>query len=511
MAAEARAMLDALMGSDRNDVIPDVSSHHHPDSTNSTPAHTWGNKNKKSCYDSDICPLYCAWGVDVYDLFTNTKSALGPNPYVCQADARTEFEGLPQHEKDRLGFEGMLCRKLSDLVRGCDRIVMRNKEKLRQEIARAAKARGDTIHVATSVKEELIVEAAECMAELEVKEEDVKGWIQELEALDGEWKDMWKDYKVLEKEIELEQKKLKEQKELETKVKAEEHHDEALKQEEEPASEAKDGHEPVKQEDTNIKQDPEPVKLEDASKEGECCESPATTDDKKEETPEPPQVKFQSLQTKLYKNSSLQQKLLTKLNASTSQSIVPLRDTLQNLTKQLYYIRTDTSYDKTVCEVSGNFMSSRDAEERIAAHYAGKQYVGWKMVREKLKELEKKFGRGGPPPMSRGGPGGYHGGGGGGPPVGHGGGGYGGPGGGPPPNHRGPPPGHYHGGSSSHRGDRRHHRERSRSRDRSDGRWERDRGGSSHSHSSHRGYKSSSSGSGRYHGSGGGRRDRRHR
>lgn len=40
---------------------------------------------------------------------------------------------------------------------------------------------------------------------------------------------------------------------------------------------------------------------------------------------------------------------------------------------------------------------SRDAEERIAAHYAGKQYVGWKAVRTKLAELEKKF-RGRPPP-----------------------------------------------------------------------------------------------------------------
>jgi hypothetical protein len=36
-------------------------------------------------------------------------------------------------------------------------------------------------------------------------------------------------------------------------------------------------------------------------------------------------------------------------------------------------------------------MLSRDAEERIAAHYAGKQYVGWKAVRAKLAELEKKF------------------------------------------------------------------------------------------------------------------------
>merc|ERR1719162_1219876 len=94
-------------------------------------------------------------------------------------------------------------------------------------------------------------------------------------------------------------------------------------------------------------------------------------------------------------------KLITKISIDTSQTIVPLRDNLQNFTKQLYYVKTDMSSDKTVCEVSGNFMSSRDAEERIAAHYAGKQYVGWKLVREKFKELQKKFSRGGgghPPP-----------------------------------------------------------------------------------------------------------------
>ena len=72
----------------------------------------------------------------------------------------------------------------------------------------------------------------------------------------------------------------------------------------------------------------------------------------------------------------------------------PLRDNTDNLLRQLQYLRSDTSTDKVVCEVSGNFMSSRDADERIAAHYAGKQYVGWKLVRDKLKELQKRGFRG---------------------------------------------------------------------------------------------------------------------
>jgi len=110
-----------------------------------------------------------------------------------------------------------------------------------------------------------------------------------------------------------------------------------------------------------------------------------------------------------------------------------------------------------VCEMSGNFMSTRDAEERIAAHYAGKQYVGWKMVREKFQELEKKsrnWGRpmGGPPP-------GQH--------EGSRGGGY------------GPPPGQGYGGGrpGGYHDNRGHDQRRERSRERDNhSRWERDRG-----------------------------------
>ena len=111
--------------------------------------------------------------------------------------------------------------------------------------------------------------------------------------------------------------------------------------------------------------------------------------------------------------SAQKDKLSTLLHIqSLSLQLPPLRDNTDNLLRQLQYLRSDTSTDKVVCEVSGNFMSSRDADERIAAHYAGKQYVGWKLVRDKLKELQKKGcggggggGMGGDP---RGGGGGYN-------------------------------------------------------------------------------------------------------
>jgi hypothetical protein len=209
-------------------------------------------------------------------------------------------------------------------------------------------------------------------------------------------------------------------------------------------------------------------------------------DDKKDETnhDNPDHIavdKINQVKSRLYVLSSEQQKIIAKIANLTAQTIVPLRDSLQNLTKQLYYVKTDMSEDKTVCEVSGNFMSFRDAEERIAAHYAGKQYVGWKMVRDKFKELDQKaknwmpVGGGGGAPV--------------GPPVGVG--RYGGGGGGsnrggygPPQPTRGgygypPPPPTGQGRSrQGDRGYRGHYdrNDRSRSRDRDNHRWERDRG-----------------------------------
>merc|ERR1719469_1118630 len=94
---------------------------------------------KRSCFDPKICPLYCAWGVDVKELIINTKSDIGANAFLVDVDAHGEFQSLPPIEKERLGYEFMLYRKLQDLVRSCDRTVSRNKEKLRNEISRAMK------------------------------------------------------------------------------------------------------------------------------------------------------------------------------------------------------------------------------------------------------------------------------------------------------------------------------------------------------------------------------------
>eukprot|EP00747_Dinoflagellata_sp_TGD_P158967 gnl/TRDRNA2_/TRDRNA2_177860_c0_seq6.p1 gnl/TRDRNA2_/TRDRNA2_177860_c0~~gnl/TRDRNA2_/TRDRNA2_177860_c0_seq6.p1 ORF type:complete len:277 (-),score=1.95 gnl/TRDRNA2_/TRDRNA2_177860_c0_seq6:1267-2097(-) len=46
-----------------------------------------------------------------------------------------------------------------------------------------------------------------------------------------------------------------------------------------------------------------------------------------------------------------------------------------------------------VCEICGVFINSTDNEARRADHYNGKQYLGWKAIRDKLRELENKTSR----------------------------------------------------------------------------------------------------------------------
>lgn len=490
MAAEARAMLDALMGQDRNASIVTASS-------TADGNQDWDSlRKKKSCYDRDVCPLYCAWGVDVYELFTNTKSDLGPNPYQVRDDAREEYLSLPEHEKERLGFEHMLHRKLGELVRSCDRIVSRNKEKLRQEIAQAAKKRGantNRIDPVTDVSNEMICEAAEIMADLELQEDQVRELLKELMNINVEWKELWNELQMLFLKQESNGKcnNIAGESSVES---DNSRNDDVVVADAAHGGDSEIGTDTdhvhgsvavaVAVADTNrdvnndpeTKQEPDGENISQDKRQGETGTSVMDEE------------RIQNIKSRLYALSSEQQKIIGKIANMTTQTIVPLRDSLQNLTKQLYYVKTDMSEDKTVCEVSGNFMSFRDAEERIAAHYAGKQYVGWKMVREKFKELDQKARNwrptgssipGGVPPP---GIGRYDSGGSGGGGGSHNarGGGYG-----PPARGHGyPPPVSGHGGHSRNRdrgygrghgsyGDR---SDRSRSRDRDSQRWERDRG-----------------------------------
>ena len=391
MASEARAMLDALMGSDRDHSLPVGAS---TSKVNDGDMWAGSRGNKKSCYDRDICPLYCAWGVDVFDLFTNTKSDLGANPYITQEDARAEFLSLPDHEKDRLGYEHMLHRKLGDLVRGCDRIVTRNKDKLRAEVAKAARARGadgNRIDPVTEVKEEVLMETAECMADLELREEEVAQMVEKLVQLDREWKELWKQSQVLrtgengeiandsdmlekkstevngtyddedEKGNEFVKKDTSETAATVTKVKDEILNEHPAGNTEESANvaikseiENHAGNEEEWNQGENSKADMniEVNGNEQLSTEKKGSDKPQTENtqtagkegtEKEEEQTQTggcaPSEKIEELMPKLYGISSEQQALISSLTSITSQNIMPLRENLQGLQKQLYYIR----------------------------------------------------------------------------------------------------------------------------------------------------------------------------
>jgi hypothetical protein len=400
MADEARAMLDALMGADRNAPVEGASgiSSHFGGGGGGGGGPT--RRQKRSCYDPDVCPLYCAWslssqeeptwaesvaanegmgGIDVYDLFTNTKSDIGTNPRRVDDHAREEFAGLPDHEKRRLGYEDMLARKLLDLVRQCDRTVARNKEKLRREVAQAMKQRtdgsgmGNREDLIVTVNEEMLEKCASSVAQATLIEEDMSSLVEKMEGLEREEEEL---LKVLAAEEAAAADVIKEK---------------AMNEEEKQS-------EPLKKKKKKSK-DKDKDKVKDAA---------AVAAEEIAAEVHPPKV----VDPRLLELERAKLTTLLELQSLVLQ-LPPLRDNTDNLLRQLQYLRSDTSTDKVVCEVSGNFMSSRDADERIAAHYAGKQYVGWKLVRDKLKELQKRGlplsggggggGAGGPPPP-RGGP-----------------------------------------------------------------------------------------------------------
>jgi hypothetical protein len=338
MADEARAMLDALMGQDRNmSSIVAASS----DGGNQT---NWDSlRKKKSCYDKEICPLYCAWGSDLFELFTNTKSDLGPNPYEVRDDAREEYLSLPDHEKDRLGFERMLHRKLGDLVRSCDRIVMRNKEKLRQEIAKAARARGTNatrIDPVTDVSDDMIRDAAEIMADLELREEEVKVMLHDMLKIDQQWKTLWNTLQHLEQDL--------------INRPDNDGDDDGNVGDNDDAHKA-DNPSDILPSDTDTHTDtgPESTNGPEPSVDGdkdsktnakESKEDPQPSTKVTKEDPQPSkeaqEAKIKESKSKLYILSAEQQKIIAAISSLTSTIIVPLRDNLQNITKQLYYVKT---------------------------------------------------------------------------------------------------------------------------------------------------------------------------
>ena len=448
MADEARSILDSLMGGDRNALLPPGTAVPRPKKRNNASSSsatsslhnhqplTLPTKRSKSCYDADVDPLYCAWGVNVYELFVNTKSDLGVlNPFVPDDGARSEYLSLPKHEQERLGFEHALFVKLQDLVRQCDRAVSRNKEKLEQEIQRnAAKNNNATTAVGggrisdfyvNDIDEGAIVQLAQCQLRLDAVEKEV---LQILETMDG--------HVVNQRQLE--------SKINEVKVKLIDMEDKLQFDKGVPLPDVEDaadgvplpdtgdgapGEDVVKSEvDVVMKSEDDVVVKAESTADSSIKAEPASDIVKvesgahTEETNAEPtngvnptdlellRLEMEQLTKELDDVILMKQRSQFDL-ARKIQQYAPLQDSAEQQRKHLHFVKSDITMDKTVCEVSGNFMSARDADERIAAHYAGKQYVGWKLVRDKFKEMQQQYGRYGPPrPQRRDDAGGRHGG-----------------------------------------------------------------------------------------------------
>jgi hypothetical protein len=379
---EARNLLDSLFGGDRNAPLPPGAAiptkRKRTDGTSG--ASSGGGemmllprKKSKSCYDKDIDPLFTAWGVDVYDLFVNTKSDLGANPYVVDDKAHAEFLSLPEHEQERLGLQYFLFQKLQELVRSCDRTVTRNKEKLAQELNRKLSARGGQDFV-QDVDEGAIESLARAVIQVQELKEVVSNKLTELE------------------EVTRKEKTVKEQLEPLLLIKQTKAKDDPANGEGDTDAGGDDGKEAnikTEEEEAEVASAVEVTKKEEESTDNQVIEK------EEEDTPE-----LQKLHMELGMLTLQKQRILCDIALAMTR-LGPIQESVVSLHRNLNYVKSDISTDKTVCDVSGNFMSARDADERIAAHYAGKQYVGWKLVRTKFQEMQLKYGRYGPPPPGR--------------------------------------------------------------------------------------------------------------
>ncbi|KAK0710061.1 hypothetical protein B0T26DRAFT_723954 [Lasiosphaeria miniovina] len=97
MAAEQRKLLEQLMGGGMA-----------------------SRSAQLSLTDQKVCRSYLA-GTCPHDLFTNTKQDLGACPKVHSEALKAEYEGLPEAERKRMGFDFDYCKDLQKYIDDCNR------------------------------------------------------------------------------------------------------------------------------------------------------------------------------------------------------------------------------------------------------------------------------------------------------------------------------------------------------------------------------------------------------
>ncbi|XP_050225832.1 uncharacterized protein LOC126675262 [Mercurialis annua] len=109
-----RAMLDELMGADRN--LTDEQRKDYKEIT-------WDSR--------EVCPYYMARFCP-HDLFVNTKSDLGPCDRIHDPKLKESFEKSPRRDRYQSKFESELAQRCEKLVMDLDRRVRRGRERLAQ-------------------------------------------------------------------------------------------------------------------------------------------------------------------------------------------------------------------------------------------------------------------------------------------------------------------------------------------------------------------------------------------
>ncbi|KAJ6712251.1 RNA-BINDING PROTEIN LUC7-RELATED [Salix purpurea] len=109
-----RAMLDELMGADRNLTEEERKDYKEI---------TWDSKEVCAYYMARFCP---------HDLFVNTKSDIGPCDRVHDPKLKESFEKSPRHDVNLAKFEAELAQRCEKLVMELDRRVRRGRERLAQ-------------------------------------------------------------------------------------------------------------------------------------------------------------------------------------------------------------------------------------------------------------------------------------------------------------------------------------------------------------------------------------------
>jgi len=106
---EQRAILDALMGADRDGEA--------------------GPSKVKHFTDDDVCPYFLC-GMCPHEMFTNTKLSLGDCPKLHLDLLKTQYEAEREKTGNDYGYEVETMKYVKELVDNCDRKIRQGQERL---------------------------------------------------------------------------------------------------------------------------------------------------------------------------------------------------------------------------------------------------------------------------------------------------------------------------------------------------------------------------------------------